>query len=142
VLATRGVLRKAREVVAVDGTYEDFPADDAVHLQMLRGVNDAEGAMLVRSRDGVTLVLNEIVFDMAPRRELAARVAMGVFRLGPGPRVTPVVRLELVRDAKALRADLEQLAGTPDLVRLIVSHERMSSGPAAAEALRKAASFL
>jgi hypothetical protein len=142
VLATRGVLKKAREVVSVDGTYEDFPADDAVRLQMLRGVNDAEGAMVVRSSDGVTVVLNEVVFDMAPRRPLLARLAMWLFRLGPGPRVTPVVKLELVRDAKALREDLEQLASTPDLVRLIVSHEKMSLGADAARALRAAAATL
>ena len=142
VLATRGVLDKAREVVHVDGTYEDFPADDAVRLEMLRGVKDAEGAMIVRSADGVTIVLNEVVFDMRPRRDLLARVVMRVLRLGPGPRVTPVVKIELVRNEAALRADLERLAATPGLQRLIVSHEKLSTGPAAAAALRKAASYL
>ncbi len=142
VLATRGVVEKAREVVKVDGTYEDFPADDTVRLEMLHGVKDAEGAMIVRSLDGVTVVLNEVVFDLKPRRDLLGRVLTRVLGLGPGPRVTTVVKLELVRDAAALRADLERLAATPELRRLIVSHEKLSMGPDAAAALRKAASTL
>lgn len=140
VLATRGVVDKAREVVAVDGTYEDFPGDDTVRLEMLHGIKDAEGAMIVRSADGVTVVLNEVVFDLKPRKDLVGRLLTGL--IGHGPRVTPVVKLELVRDAPALRADLERLAATPELQRLIVSHEKLSTGPDAAAALRKAASFL
>lgn len=142
VLATRGVMEKAREVVNVDGTYEDFPGDDTVRLEMLHGVKDSEGAMIVRSADGVTVVLNEVVFDMRPRRDLLSRVMMKILRLGPGPRVTPVVKIELVRGQRELRADLERLAATPGLQRLIVSHEKLSTGPAAAAALRKAASGL
>ena len=142
VLATRGVVEKAREVVTVDGTYEDFPGDDTVRLEMLRGVKDSEGAMIVRSADGVTVVLNEVVFDLRPRRDLLSRVMMRMLRLGPGPRVTPVVRIELVRGPRELRADLERLAATPGLQRLIVSHEKLSTGPAAAAALRNAASGL
>jgi hypothetical protein len=142
VLATRGVVEKAREVVKVDGTYEDFPEDDAVRLEMLRGVKDSEGAMIVRSADGVTVVLNEVVFDMRPRPDLLGRVMQRALRLGPGPRVTPVVKIELVRSAAALRVDLERLAATPGLKRLIVSHEKLSTGPDAAAALRKAASYL
>lgn len=142
VLATQGVVAKANEVVPVEGTYADFPGDDTVRLEMLHGIKDAEGAMIVRSADGVTVVLNEVVFDLRPRRELLMRVMTKVLGLGPGPRVTRVVKLELVRDAKALRADLERLAATPDLKRLIVSHEKLSTGLAAAAALRKAATDL
>jgi hypothetical protein len=142
VLAPQPVQARAREVVPVDGTYEDFPASDTVSLRILRGVKDAEGVVLVKSADGVTVVLNEVVFDIAPRRSLLANLAMLAFRMGPGPRVTPVVKLELVRDRQALRADLEALANTPDLVRLIVSHERLSQGPTAKAALLRAAATL
>jgi hypothetical protein len=52
------------------------------------------------------------------------------------------VKLELVKDKAALKAHLERLAATPELVRLIVSHVRMSQGQAAAAALRSAAASL
>lgn len=142
VLAPRPVQKKAREVVPVDGAYEDFPANDTVSLRILHGVKEAEGVMLVRSADGMTVVLNEVVFDIAPRSSLLANAAMMALRMGPGPRVTPVVKLELVRNAAALRADLEELAATPGLQRLIVSHERLSQGPTAKAALLRAAATL
>lgn len=142
VLAPRAVVRKARQVVEVDGTYADFAGDDAVRLEMLDGIGDAEGAMIVRSVDGVTIVLNEVVFDMKRPASLVARLLTRALGLRPGPRVTPVVRLELVTDKKQLRAHLERLAETPDLRRLIVSHDKMSTGPRAAPALREAAATL
>jgi len=37
---------------------------------------------------------------------------------------------------------LERLATTPDLQRLIVAHEKVASGPDAANALRTAATYL
>ncbi|EYF05103.1 hypothetical protein [Chondromyces apiculatus] len=142
VLAPKAVFHAAAKVVPVEGTYEDFPADEAIRLEMLRGVDQAEGAMIVRSADGVTVVLNEVVFDLTPPQSLAARVVMHVARLGPGPRVTPVVKVELVRDRGALREELLRYAALPELVRLIVSHDKLSTGSAAAAALRQAASTL
>ncbi len=142
VLATRGALAKAREVVQVDGTYDDFPPDPDVTLRMLRGVKDVEGAMIVRSQDGVTVVLNEVVFDLGPRPSGVTQFFLRALGLGPGPRITPFVKLEIVRDRRALREDLERLADTPDLVRVIVSHERMSKGAAAKTTLQTAAGYL
>lgn len=142
VFAPRGVVAKAAEVVTVDGTYEDFPSETSVRLETLRGMGDTEGAVIVRSDDGVTVVLNEVVFDMKRPKSLAARAATRLFGLRPGPRVTPVVKIELVNDKAALREDLLRLAQTPDLVRLVVSHEKMSTGPRAEVALREAAASL
>jgi hypothetical protein len=67
---------------------------------------------------------------------------MRALGLTPGPRVTPIVKFELVKDEPALRAHLEALASDPDLERLIVSHEKWSSGRQAAVDLRRAASTL
>jgi hypothetical protein len=60
----------------------------------------------------------------------------------PGPRVSRLVKLLFVKDRKALRAELERLAAIPDLVRLIVAHEKVASGGEAASALRRAATYL
>jgi hypothetical protein len=56
--------------------------------------------------------------------------------------VSRVVKLFMVRDAKALRADFERLASMPDLERLVVSHEKVARGAEAAKALRTAATYL
>ena len=142
VFAPPGVLAKARAVVAVEGAYADVPPDPAFSLELLAGTAQAEGALLVHSNDGTSVVLNEVVFDLEPPKSAFARAALKFAGFGPGPRVTPVVKLEMVKDRAALREQLLRLAALPELVRLIVSHSRMSSGPEAALALRAAAASL
>lgn len=142
VLVPPAVRKKASEVVHVDGTYADAPADPALRLEILDGTGEAEGALIVHSSAGASVILNEVVFDLDPPKSSFGRAALKLVGFGPGARVTPVVRLELVTDKAALKAHLERLAATPNLTRLIVSHVRMSEGAAAAAALRCAAESL
>jgi hypothetical protein len=142
VLATRGAFDSVKDAMSVDGTYEDFPEDDSVQLRMLRGCGGKEGAMIVRSRDGVSVVLNEIVFNLPRPDGFAERMALRLLGFGPGPRVTSAARAELVDDPEALRADLEHLATLPGLVRLVVSHHVMALGSAAPLCLQLAAQSL
>jgi hypothetical protein len=142
VFAPPAVMAKARAVVHVDGTYADVPADPALTLELLDGTGQAEGALLVRSSDGTSVVLTEVVFDLEPPKSALGRAAVQLVGLGPGPRVTPFVKFEMVKDRAALAAHLRRLARIPDLVRVIVGHSRMSSGSAAAETLQKAAASL
>ena len=69
VFTPKSARAKVEEVIAVDGSYEDFPANDTVRLQTLHGVGDAEGAMIVQSSDGTTVVLNDVVFNMDRKRD-------------------------------------------------------------------------
>ncbi len=142
VFAPPGVMSKARAVVHVDGTYADVPTDPALSLELLDGTAEAEGALLVRSQDGTSVILTEVVFDLEPPKSALGRAAVKLAGLGPGPRVTPFVKFEMVKDRAALAAHLRRLAGIPDLTRLIVGHSRMSVGDAAAQALREAAASL
>jgi hypothetical protein len=142
VLAPPAVLAKAREVVAVDGTYADLPPEPALRLELLDGMGEAEGALIVQSADGASVILNEVVFDLEPSKNALVRGAVRLFGFGPGPRVTPVVKFELVKDKALLKAHLQRLAATPDLVRLIVSHSRMSRAAEASLALKRAAASL
>lgn len=142
VYAPRGARRGVEERVPVNGIYEDFPADDAVRLETLAGVNEEEGAMFVTSSDGVTLVLNDAVFNMDRKKDLLGFVFTTLLGSAPGPRVSRLVKLLFVKDKAAFRADLERLAATKDLVRLMVAHEKVAHGPEAAASLRKAATYV
>jgi hypothetical protein len=142
VYAPKGGRKGVEEKVPVDGTYEDFPADDAVRLEMLQGVKDEEGAMIVTSKDGVTVVLNDAVFNMDRKRDPLGFLFTTVLGSAPGPRISRLVKLLFVKDKAAFRADLERLAETKDLVRLMVAHENVAHGAEAAAALRKAATYL
>lgn len=142
VFAPSGSRRKVEERVAVDGVYEDFPNDDAVQLGPLSGVADVEGVMTVRSDDGVSVVLNDAVFNMDKKKDFLGWFFTTVLGSAPGPRVSRLAKLTLVKDQKALKADLLRLAELPQLTRLIVSHEKVASGADAASALRMAATYL
>jgi hypothetical protein len=142
VLAPRGSQSKVAEVVKVDGSYEDFPAREDVRLFTLPGVSEREGGMLVRSKDGVSVVLNDIVFNMDKKTDLLGYLFTTVMGSAPGPRVSRLAKLALVKDRGALKRELASLAGQPNLVRLIVSHEKVASGPDAQQALQAALSYL
>jgi len=142
VFAPPSVLPKAREVVNVDGTFAEAPLDASASLELLAGTGEAEAALIVRSTDGVSVVLTEVIFDLKPPKSALLRAAIKLTGFGPGPVVTPVVKLELVENKAELAAHLTRLAAIPGLTRLIVGHSRMSLGAAASEALRRAASGL
>jgi len=141
VVAPQGSRERIEQVVAVDDTYESFPNDASVRLAPLPGVA-AEGVMVVTSSDGVSIVLNDAVFNMDKKRDMLGYLFTTVMGSAPGPRISRLAKLTLVKDKGALRAHLEQLAQTPNLVRLIVAHEKVASGPDAAAALLSAAQYL
>ena len=141
VLCPRGARRKVEEVVAVEGAYEDFPVDPTITFETLDGVGDQEGVMIVRSRDGVTLVFNDAVFNMPHGRGLSGWIFRHVTQSTGGPRVSRIAKLFVVKDRAAFRAHLLRLADTPALQRMIVSHHEMVADAAGA-ALRQAAATL
>jgi hypothetical protein len=138
----RGARGKVAEVMEVDGVYEDYADDGAVRFETLDGVDGAEGALLVRSSDGVSVVLNDVVMNMDTKKDVLGYLFTTAMGSAPGPRVSRLARWMLVEDQPALRRHLERLAALPDLQRLIVSHEKVASGPDAATALRQAATYL
>jgi hypothetical protein len=142
VFCPAGARTQVSEVVAVDGTYDDYADDGVVRFETLDGVATTEGALFVRSADGVSIVLNDVVMNMDRKKDILGYLFTTVFGSAPGPRVSRLARLVYVKDQGALRRHLERLATTPDFVRLIVSHEKVASGPDAAAALREAATYL
>jgi len=143
VLVPRGARATVERVQRADGTFEDFPANETVVLAPLAGIGEQEGVMSVESEDGVTLILGDVVFDMDMKKDLLGFVFLKLMGAAPGPRVHRLFKLQVVKDRPALRRELERLADTPRLNRLIVAHEKVTTGgAAAAAALRQAATYL
>jgi hypothetical protein len=142
VFTPRGSRVRVEQVVPVDGTYEDFPADPTVQLETLKGVGEAEGAMIVKSPDGTTVVLNDAMFNMDRKRDPLGFFFTTLLGSAPGPRVSRLAKLVYVKDKRALREEFARYAALPDLTRVIVAHEKVASGPAARESLQKAMTYL
>jgi hypothetical protein len=140
VVGPAGARKKIEEVVKVDATEVDF-GDPNVHYELVGGMADCEGVLIVRSQGGTTLVFNDALMNMHKLPGFGGFM-MGLFGFtGPKPKVSGPTRFILVKDKKALRADLERRAATPDLVRVEVGHgDAITAEPAAA--LRDAAGAL
>ncbi len=126
-----GARKKVEEVVRVDGTYDDFPTDDAVSFATLDGTAEREGVMIVKSGGGATLVFNDVIFNMKNLPGFTGFVLRRITQSTGGPRVSRIVRWFVAKDRRALRTHLERLADTPDLARVIVSHGAMVTDDAA-----------
>jgi len=89
--------------------------------------------MTVRSTAGTTLVFNDALMNMQKLPGFGGFM-MALFGFtAPKPQVSRPARMFVVKDKKALRSDLEKRAGTPNLVRVEVSHgSAIVSEPAAA----------
>lgn len=131
VLCPRSARAKVAKVVAVDGDYAAFPSDAHVSLDHLAGCGDAEGVMTVTSEDGATLVFNDMLFNMPHLSGFQGFVFKHVTASSGGPKVSRIAKLFLMKDKAAFRAALLELAATPRLARVIVSHHEMITENAA-----------
>jgi hypothetical protein len=131
VVCPAGSRKRVEQVTAVDLTYDAFPGDGSVTFGHVAGVADVEGVMTVRSEDGVTLVFNDVLFNLP---HLPGFQGMMIRLMGSsgGPRVTRVMRLLAVKDKRALAENLRALAGTPELQRVVPGHGQVIARDAAA----------
>lgn len=137
VVCPAGARKKVEQALPVDLTYSEMPADDAVSFEHLAGVRDAEGVMKVKSSDGLTLVFNDLLFNMAHLTGFDGFVFKLMGSTG-GPKITRVGRLLMVKQRPALRAHLERLAEQGPR-RLIPGHGELISDDAPAVLRRVAA---
>lgn len=117
IVAPEGARKKVEQVVKVDGAY-DGQIDDGVTLTHLEGLKNAEGIMEVDSDGKKTVVFNDCVNNLPKLGGLFG------FLLSPTgmPAVPRITRWFMAKDMKAFRANLERIAETKNLARIIVSH--------------------
>jgi len=120
--APRGGRARVEKIAKVDGAYEEFAADATTSLVTVDGLGDREGALVVRSKHGVTYVMNDALFNMPPGTGLSGFVLAHVTQSTGGPRVSRTARIGLIADRARYRAALEAIAGVEGLARVIVAH--------------------
>ncbi len=125
VVCPAGARARVEKTVGVDLTYDEYPQDEWVRLEYLDGVGEREGVMIVRADDGVTLVMNDALFNAPHGTGLFGFVFRHVTASTGGPRVSRLFKLAAIRDKRAFRAGLERLAEIPELCRVVVSHHRV-----------------
>jgi len=118
VVSPRGATKRVASVVPVDLSYAEMPADDSVKVAHFDGVKEREGYVEVRSAEGTTLIINDIVCNLPKSGGL-----LGFFMAPTGqPSVPRITRWLITKERSALGEHVATLAKIPGLRRLILSH--------------------
>jgi len=112
---------KVEKVVHVDSTFVDF-GDPNVRYVIVAGTGEREAALIVETENGTTLVLNDLIFNLANRPGVAGWLFAAIGITGDSPHIPPIVKMRQVGDADALRTQLIRWASLPNLRRVVVSH--------------------
>ena len=121
VVAPEGARTKVEEVVAVDTMAPDFD-DPNVQFMAVPGTHGHEAALVVRTPRGTTLVLNDIVGNIRDAAGFAGWLLHLAGFAGKEAQIPQVVRIAVIDDTKALRAQLLLWSEIDTLVRILVSH--------------------
>ena len=112
--------KMVEEAVPVAATMADLsPAADLV---VLAGCDSQELAMIVHRDGGDTLVVNDIIGNVAHPVGIGAWIMSRLTGFGPTPRIPRVARRMFVTNPVALAAQFRAWAANPRLRRIIPSH--------------------
>ncbi|HEX4339262.1 MAG TPA: hypothetical protein VH062_25315 [Polyangiaceae bacterium] len=130
VIAPAHAREKVEEIAQVDGTELILP-DPSVRLVGVPGTDERELALIVETRNGTTLILNDVIFNLANGAGFKGWLFEKIGMTGDEPHVPPPIKMRQVKDAQALSAQLTTWAHLPKLQRVIVSHgEIIANDPA------------
>ena len=121
VVAPDGARAKVEEVVPVDTAAPRFD-DPNVQFVTVPGTRGREAALVVRTPNGTTLVLNDVVGNIRDAAGFGGWLLHLAGFAGKEAQVPAVVKMAVIDDTKALRTQLLQWAEIESLVRILVSH--------------------
>ena len=130
VVAPAGARAKVEKIVRVDATSAAF-GDPAVRFMTVPGTGEREAALVLEKDGETTLVLNDLIFNLANRAGVSGWLFKAVGLTGNEPHIAPPVRMRQVKDKDALRAQLEQWSRLPRLKRIIIAHGDIIANDAA-----------
>jgi hypothetical protein len=121
VVAPEGAREKVAEVVPVDTTAPRFE-DPNVDFITVPGTRDREAALVVRTPNGTTLVLNDVVGNIRDASGFGGWLLHVVGFAGKQAQIPKVVKMAMIKDTNALRDQMLQWAKIDSLKRILVSH--------------------
>jgi hypothetical protein len=121
VVAPEGARAKIEQTVPVDTVAPAFD-DPNVQFVTVPGMRGREAALLVRTPNGATLVLNDLVGNIRNESGVGGWLLRMAGFAGKEAQIPRVVKMALIKDPNALRAQLLQWAEIESLKRILVSH--------------------
>lgn len=125
IVCPRAAVKRVTELVPVQLTFDKFPSDEDVVLRHIDGTNEAEGVMIVNHEASSSVVLNDLVFNMPHVPGVIGWALRHLTKSTGGPVISRIARMLVVKDKAAVRRELETLAATPGLSRVVVAHHEV-----------------
>src|SRR5262249_4993969 len=122
VYTSKATVDKTREIVEVDGTFEDLPADPALACRPLSGTKFGEAAWAVTTGPRASLLFCDAIQNNRPGTGFNGFMFKIMGFTGEGLKTPPFYKLRAVSDKAALKRDVLALADTPGLARIVPSH--------------------
>jgi len=121
VVAPEGARAKVQETVQVD-TVAPLFNDPNVQFVAVPGTRGREAALVVRTPKGTTLVLNDVVGNIRDAAGFGGWLLHVAGFAGTAAQIPKVVKMAIIEDTNALRAQLLQWAEIDSLKCILVSH--------------------
>jgi hypothetical protein len=121
VVAPEGSRAKIEEAVPVDTTEPKF-RDPNVQFVVVPGTRGHEAALIVKTTAGTTIVLNDLVGNIRDASGFGGWLLRIAGFAGSEAQIPSVVKMALIKDTDALRAQLLEWAEIQSLKRILVSH--------------------
>lgn len=121
VITPEGSRAKVEEVVGVDEVVPQFDDPNVIFITV-PGTGRREAALLVRTHNGTTLILNDLVGNIRSEGGFGGWLLRMAGFAGDEAQIPRVVKMAMIEDKNALRAQLLQWADIPSLQRILVSH--------------------
>jgi hypothetical protein len=121
VIAPEGARARVEETVAVDTVAPSF-GDPNVQFMAVPGTRGREAALVVHTSKGTTLVLNDVVGNIRNESGFGGWLLRLAGFAGKAAQIPKVVKMAMIEDTNALRAQLLQWAEIESLERILVSH--------------------
>lgn len=121
VIAPEGAREKVEEVVRVDASTYDF-RDPSVKLITVSGTEQHEAALIVESPSGVSLVVNELIWNVDNRPGFGGWLMKLAGMTKHEPQIPTLIALRSIKDKPALSHQLQNWSQLIGLKRIIVSH--------------------
>jgi hypothetical protein len=121
VVAPEGSWGAVQKVVAVDTAAPRFD-DPSVRFVTVPGTSNREAALVVSGPRGTTLVLNDVVGNIRNSSGVGGWLLRRFGFAGKKAQIPKVVKMAMIKDPNALRAQLLHWAEIDSLKRILVSH--------------------
>jgi hypothetical protein len=122
VMCPPGAKESVSEAAPVDST-EDILNDKDVDFVVVEGTGEAEAALVVRRKNGATLIVNDMIANVRHPHGLGAKIIARLAGFGvKRPRVPRVVKRAMIADRKGLAEQFRKWSRLPELRRIVPSH--------------------